>query len=40
MDAEYKARIAKLEARDPVMPTEHREARIQELKTTSTMIVL
>ena len=40
MDVEYKAHIVELEAKEPAMPLEQREARIKELKASSTSIAL
>ena len=40
MDTKYKACIVELEFKDPVMPPEQHEARIQELKTTLETITL
>ena len=40
MDVEYKARIVELEAKEPVTAPEQCEARIEELKDASAMIIL
>ena len=40
MDAEYKALIAELEAREPTTPVEEHEERIEEQKAASDTITL